>query len=33
VSGLILEDYPFLEMDDRYACLLYAAKLTDLSPV
>jgi uncharacterized protein (DUF433 family) len=29
----ILESYPFLEKDDLYACLLYAAKLSELSPV
>lgn len=29
----ILADYPFLELDDIYACLQYAAKLTELSPV
>ena len=29
----MLEDYPFLEKDDLYACLLYAAKLSELSPV
>jgi uncharacterized protein (DUF433 family) len=25
----ILEDYPFLERDDIYACIAYASKLTD----
>ena len=25
----ILEDYPFLQMDDIKACLLYAAKLSN----
>ncbi|HWZ02059.1 MAG TPA: DUF433 domain-containing protein [Mucilaginibacter sp.] len=29
----ILESFPFLEKDDIYACLLYAAKLSELSPV
>ncbi len=29
----MLESYPFLEKDDLYACLLYAAKLSELSPV
>jgi len=29
----ILENFPFLEKDDLYACLLYAAKLSELSPV
>ena len=29
----MLTDYPFLEKDDLYACLLYAAKLSELSPV
>ena len=25
----IMEDYPFLERDDIYACIAYASKLTD----
>ena len=25
----ILQDYPFLEQDDIYACIAYASKLTD----
>jgi uncharacterized protein (DUF433 family) len=25
----ILEDYPFLERDDIYACIAYASKMTD----
>ena len=29
----ILENFPFLERDDLSACLLYAAKLSELSPV
>jgi len=29
----ILENFPFLEKDDIYACLLYASKLSELSPV
>lgn len=29
----LLEAFPFLEKDDLYACLLYAAKLSELSPV
>lgn len=26
----ILEDYPFLEIEDLYACLKYAARIADL---
>ncbi len=29
----ILENFPFLEEADLYACLYYAAKLSELSPV
>ena len=29
----ILEDFPFLEKDDLYACLLYAAELSEMYPV
>jgi uncharacterized protein (DUF433 family) len=29
----ILENFPFLEKEDLYACLLYAARLSELSPV
>ena len=25
----ILQDYPFLEQEDIYACIAYASKLTD----
>jgi uncharacterized protein (DUF433 family) len=29
----LLENFPFLEKEDLLACLLYAAKLSELSPV
>jgi uncharacterized protein (DUF433 family) len=29
----LLEDYPFLEIEDIHACLLYASKRTDHSVV
>jgi uncharacterized protein (DUF433 family) len=29
----VLDEFPFLEKDDLYACLLYAARLSELSPV
>ncbi|MBX2844154.1 MAG: DUF433 domain-containing protein [Flammeovirgaceae bacterium] len=29
----ILEDYPFLEMEDIQACLVYAAKLSDTKTI